>query len=129
MNSFVIDILLRIRRLCCIRITCFRVFDSASMFIRRALPRLHQPFRPYAASAIQRAYATTTLSNGIKLAYDIHEPPNASQTGSTASQHNAPPIVFIHGLFGSKKNNRSMSKYAPSSPDNITEGHPFSHQR
>ncbi|KAK5135945.1 hypothetical protein LTR08_004403 [Meristemomyces frigidus] len=53
-----------------------------------------------------RAFSTTDLPNGIKLAYDLHEPPASSD----APSRNAPPIVFIHGLFGSKKNNRSMSK-------------------
>lgn len=39
------------------------------------------------------------------LAYDLHEParpktPDAKQA----------PIIFLHGLFGSKKNNRGISK-------------------
>ncbi|TVY49521.1 Abhydrolase domain-containing protein [Lachnellula occidentalis] len=39
----------------------------------------------------------------ISLAYDLHEPSKPSS--------NAPrPIIFMHGLFGSKKNNRSISK-------------------
>lgn len=70
--------------------------------LARALPRLQQPF----AQQARRAFSSTELSNGIKIAYDLHEPPKGS------SAKNA-PIVFIHGLFGSKKNNRSMSKYAP----------------
>ncbi|KAK5109429.1 hypothetical protein LTR62_006988 [Meristemomyces frigidus] len=55
-----------------------------------------------------RPFSTTKLPNGITLAYDLHEPPNTAQFSQ-----NAPPIIFMHGLFGSKKNNRSMSKYAP----------------
>jgi hypothetical protein len=39
----------------------------------------------------------------VDLAYDLHEPPEAGPRNN--------PIVFIHGFFGSKKNNRSMSKY------------------
>ncbi|WPG98680.1 Hypothetical protein R9X50_00147300 [Acrodontium crateriforme] len=71
------------------------------MLARRALPRLQQPFRPYHRP---RFYSTTELSNGITLAYDLHEPPASKSSSSNA------PIVFIHGLFGSKTNNRSMSK-------------------
>lgn len=71
------------------RITCFR---ACAALTSRCI--------------VLRAYSTTNLSNGINLAYDLHEPP------ATAAR-DAPPIVFIHGLFGSKKNNRSMSKYAP----------------
>jgi pimeloyl-ACP methyl ester carboxylesterase len=50
-------------------------------------------------------FSTTELSNGIKIAYDFYEADaKKSKTGG--------PIVFIHGFFGSKRNNRSMSKYA-----------------
>ncbi|KAF2208581.1 hypothetical protein CERZMDRAFT_101326 [Cercospora zeae-maydis SCOH1-5] len=67
------------------------------MLARRALPRLQQPFGQYA----QRPYSTTELSNGIKMTYDLYEPEQQAQ-GS--------PIIFVHGLFGSKRNHRSMSK-------------------
>ncbi|USW51614.1 Putative alpha/beta hydrolase-1 [Septoria linicola] len=67
------------------------------MLARNALPRLQQPLR---ASAI-RAYSTTELGNGVNMAYDLYEPEQQAQ-GS--------PIVFVHGLFGSKRNHRSMSK-------------------
>ena len=79
------------------------------MFARRVLPRTQQPFRCLASSYHIRPFSTTELSNGVTLAYDLHEPPK--KTGKTGSQ-DAPAILFIHGLFGSKKNNRSMSKYA-----------------
>lgn len=82
----------------------------AAMIIRHALPRLHAPFRPYASlSLYRRAFSTTELSNGVTLAYDLHEP---SKDAQKQDSKDAPPILFIHGLFGSKKNNRSMSKYA-----------------
>ncbi|PFH54957.1 hypothetical protein XA68_11366 [Ophiocordyceps unilateralis] len=38
----------------------------------------------------------------LGLAYDLHEPTNTS--------HNQPPIIFLHGLFGSKRNNQSICK-------------------
>lgn len=49
-----------------------------------------------------RSFTTTTVHK-LQLAYDLHEPPNKQDSKNAA-------IVFIHGLFGSKKNNRSMSK-------------------
>ncbi|KAF4504400.1 hypothetical protein G6O67_008339 [Ophiocordyceps sinensis] len=39
------------------------------------------------------------------LAFDLHEP-----TASKTSEPNQAPIIFLHGLFGSKKNNRGISK-------------------
>ncbi|KAH8821714.1 prolyl oligopeptidase-like protein [Xylogone sp. PMI_703] len=50
---------------------------------------------------LRRSY--TTSSARVRLAYDLHEPPSSS------SSKNA-PIVFMHGLFGSKQNNRGISK-------------------
>jgi pimeloyl-ACP methyl ester carboxylesterase len=84
------------------------------MLVRKALPRLQQPFRHYPSGPSQasRAYSTTQLNNGITLAYDLHEPPKKSDGGLREIRENAPPIIFLHGLFGSKKNNRSISKYA-----------------
>ncbi|WYZ39028.1 hypothetical protein EsH8_III_000942 [Colletotrichum jinshuiense] len=48
-----------------------------------------------------RTFAT---QHRLTLSYDLHEPSKRS-TGLTAD-----PIIFLHGLFGSKKNNRSISK-------------------
>lgn len=48
----------------------------------------------------RRAYSTTSR---VPLAFDLHKPPKE------ADEQNA-PIVFMHGLFGSKKNNRGISK-------------------
>lgn len=72
------------------------------LFARRAvaLPRLQQPFRPYA----RRPFSTTELGNGVKMAYELYEP----EKGQAAQ---GAPIIFVHGLFGSKRNHRSMSKY------------------
>ncbi|MBE3042454.1 hypothetical protein IMZ48_07720 [Candidatus Bathyarchaeota archaeon] len=47
----------------------------------------------------------TSASTTLPLSYDLHAPPaNAKGPGD---QH---PIVFMHGFFGSKKNNRGISK-------------------
>lgn len=79
------------------------------MFARRlALPRNLQVPRGAFLAATRRPFSSTELPNGIKLAYDLYEPPEKKDSKSQDA-----PIVFIHGLFGSKKNNRSMSKYAP----------------
>lgn len=79
------------------------------MLARRAWPRLqpalqrHKHIHP----SLLRAFSTTELSNGVTLAYDLHEPAKDKKGGGKTD---APAIVFIHGLFGSKKNNRGMSK-------------------
>ncbi|CAK3833607.1 Abhydrolase domain-containing [Lecanosticta acicola] len=69
------------------------------MLARRAIPRLQQPFRQFA----QRTFSTAELSNGIKMAYEKYEP-------ESGQSHEGAPVVFVHGLFGSKRNHRSISK-------------------
>lgn len=44
-------------------------------------------------------------SETVPLAFDLHSPSSAKD----GDQKKA-PIIFMHGLFGSKKNNRSISK-------------------
>lgn len=59
---------------------------------------------PVVARSLVRAYAKASFSKDIpplELAYDKH-PAGESSTKE--------PIVFLHGLFGSKTNNRSVSK-------------------
>jgi len=41
----------------------------------------------------------------LNLAYALHEPPK------TKSPTEVPAVIIMHGLFGSKQNNRSISKY------------------
>jgi len=53
-----------------------------------------------------RNFSSTAAARQLQLAYDHYPAPEG-----TTTKHD--PIVFIHGLFGSKKNNRSMSKYIP----------------
>ncbi|CRK48342.1 hypothetical protein BN1723_007984 [Verticillium longisporum] len=53
-----------------------------------------------------RSVSTSTKAP-LKLVYDLYEPPT-----SRAQGHDSHPIIFLHGLFGSKKNNRSISKGA-----------------
>ncbi|PBP20256.1 esterase-lipase [Diplocarpon rosae] len=45
----------------------------------------------------------TSKTKPLTLSYDLHSPPKPSSTNPRA-------IIFMHGLFGSKKNNRSISK-------------------
>ncbi|KAI0810747.1 alpha beta hydrolase fold family [Xylaria sp. FL0064] len=60
---------------------------------------------PLAASirSLSRAYSTTSSSR-VQLVFDHHAPPKSDRDRQDS------PIIFMHGLFGSKKNNRSVSK-------------------
>lgn len=40
----------------------------------------------------------------LSLAYTLHETPRVPAE--------RPPLIILHGLFGSKQNSRSISKYA-----------------
>lgn len=74
------------------------------MVATRPLVRLRHPCQPQCL----RNFSSTPTVHKLKLAYDLYEPPQGSEAKNA-------PIVFIHGLFGSKKNNRSMSKFVLSS--------------
>ncbi|KAK5630703.1 hypothetical protein RRF57_006418 [Xylaria bambusicola] len=52
--------------------------------------------------SLSRTYSTA--SSGVPLVFDHHAPPKSDRHQQDA------PIIFMHGLFGSKKNNRSVSK-------------------
>ena len=62
-------------------------------------------------SIVTNHFLYSTSSSGsiptVPLVYDLHEPakPVSDDPNRTS------PILFLHGLFGSKKNNRSISKY------------------
>lgn len=79
-------------------------------FHRTAIKGLftHLPAVRATLASAPRFFATETAT--VNLACDLHLPPNASQP------REGPPIIFMHGLFGSKKNNRSVSKYGLDSP-------------
>lgn len=52
-----------------------------------------------------RARCYSSSADGpVTLTYDLHEPPRPVADRETS------PILFLHGLFGSKKNYRSISK-------------------
>ncbi|KAF1813495.1 abhydrolase domain-containing protein [Eremomyces bilateralis CBS 781.70] len=53
----------------------------------------------------RRAFTSSRVVRRLALSYDLHEP-SPKQDGEQLGA----PIVFLHGLFGSKQNNRSMSK-------------------
>ncbi|GME42420.1 abhydrolase domain-containing protein [Neofusicoccum parvum] len=59
-----------------------------------------------ARHAILRPFSTSRPLARLDLSYDLHEPPKGS---ATSVSENA-PIIILHGLFGSKRNNRSISK-------------------
>ncbi|KAL2019974.1 hypothetical protein VTK56DRAFT_8974 [Thermocarpiscus australiensis] len=60
------------------------------------------------ASAWTRSFSAGNANSSplatVPLAYDLHEPAKPVADRQTS------PIIFMHGLFGSKKNNRTMSK-------------------
>ncbi|KAH7152548.1 hypothetical protein B0J13DRAFT_594346 [Dactylonectria estremocensis] len=68
-----------------------RTGATASSAIRKGL---------WSQSAVGRLYSQSVRP----LAYDLHEP-----TSPRTDKQKA-PILFLHGLFGSKKNNRGISK-------------------
>ncbi|KAL7271681.1 hypothetical protein RUND412_005541 [Rhizina undulata] len=70
-----------------------------SFLLRRTCIRLFLPVS-------SRYYSSTT--DILPLAYTLHEPP-----ASNEPPKNDVPLVIMHGLFGSKQNNRSISKYIP----------------
>jgi hypothetical protein len=63
-------------------------------------PRLISPFSYRVSASLWKSYSTAPR---VSLAYDLHEPGDPSSNAPGA-------IIFLHGLFGSKKNNRSISK-------------------
>ncbi|KAI1365382.1 alpha beta hydrolase fold family [Xylaria arbuscula] len=52
--------------------------------------------------SLSRTYSTS--GGRIQLVFDHHAPPKSDRHQQDS------PIIFMHGLFGSKKNNRSVSK-------------------
>ena len=85
---------------------------AAVMLARRVLPRLQPAPSIRFTLLARRAYSSTELSNGITLAYDLHEPPSKPKAGLSSLRNAGPPIMMLHGLFGSRRNSRSVSKYA-----------------
>lgn len=67
---------------------------------RQLLLVLRPTLRAYSSSS-----STTDGSARLSLAFDHHAPPKESGRSARES-----PIIFMHGLFGSKKNNRSVSR-------------------
>jgi hypothetical protein len=60
--------------------------------------------RPTAIRKVPLICKRSYVSPGrLSLAFDLHEPTKRLSSAPEA-------IIFMHGLFGSKKNNRSISK-------------------
>lgn len=55
-------------------------------------------------------YSSGASISTVPLVYDLHEPSRPVSDNPNRTS----PILFMHGLFGSKKNNRSISKYVSS---------------
>jgi hypothetical protein len=77
---------------------------------RTPVPRMQGPFRvvPRLAGGRSRPWATRirTLQHArtLSLAYTLQRPADGEIDERYA------PIIMMHGLFGSKQNNRSISK-------------------
>ncbi|KAI1180927.1 alpha beta hydrolase fold family [Nemania sp. FL0916] len=69
---------------------------------RRILVR-PSPLSKSLFQSLSRAYSSSTTGGRVQLVFDHHAPPNSDRHQQDA------PIIFMHGLFGSKKNNRSVS--------------------
>lgn len=67
---------------------------------------LQQPLSATTATSLQRFYSSSSSTSTVKLNYDLHE---AEKPVSNDPNHES-PILFLHGLFGSKRNNRAISK-------------------
>ncbi|KAJ9385556.1 hypothetical protein DTO063F5_4149 [Paecilomyces variotii] len=63
------------------------------------------PFRPLRSPSLRRAFSTSRRLN-FELSHQIFTP----DSKANHAQKGGDPIIFMHGLFGSKMNNRSMSK-------------------
>lgn len=53
-----------------------------------------------------QSYSTLGAIATVPLVYDLHEPAKPVSDNPNRTS----PILFLHGLFGSKKNNRSISR-------------------
>ncbi|PHH68685.1 hypothetical protein CDD83_6005 [Cordyceps sp. RAO-2017] len=77
----------------------------------RVFQRLHLP-RGFHRSVLRSLLFTRSISHLAPLdivrplAYDLYEPLDSAGNGG----NRLPPILFLHGLFGSRKNNRGISK-------------------
>ncbi|OTB16923.1 hypothetical protein K445DRAFT_316445 [Daldinia sp. EC12] len=70
---------------------------------RILLPR--SPFGLPFRAVVSRPYSSSSAAHQtVRLAFDHHKPPKEGRDPKDS------PIIVMHGLFGSKKNNRSVSK-------------------
>jgi len=59
---------------------------------------------PVPTRSLAAGPGTASPFSTVPLAYDLHEPAKPVADKQTS------PIIIMHGLFGSKKNNRTISK-------------------
>jgi len=79
-------------------------------FLRRVRPVVSRT-----ASSLLRLYSSSVET--VPLAFTRHDPP-----AELRKPRHESPLVVMHGLFGSKQNNRSISKQVspPASPPRHT---------
>lgn len=97
--------------LCAVAKKSFGLGYIVEVFCDMCCVLTHRPFAARESIAMYklgrlfvRYHSTASAASRVPLAYTLHKP-----RGSTYHA-GRPPIIFMHGLFGSRKNNRSMSK-------------------
>ncbi|KAF2841569.1 alpha/beta-hydrolase [Patellaria atrata CBS 101060] len=70
-------------------------------------PRARLLFAQPCLHRSSRSFSTSRALYELQLAYTLHEPPKNKERSEPSD---GAPILFLHGLFGSKQNNRTISK-------------------
>lgn len=70
----------------------------------------HRPLSSYAVNDGSHLGDALSRVETVGLSFDIHRPPTAPPIAKS-------PLIFLHGLFGSKANNRTVAKQLADSMD------------
>lgn len=95
--------ILRSTQLASFNIVKYFTVIETMLSLRRAVTAAVPVARPQGLRAVVANSRLYSQSVG-PLVYDLHEP------AQPKTDKRSSPILFLHGLFGSKKNNRAISK-------------------
>ena len=87
---------------------CARVRVLSGPALPASIVTLYRSYSSAAAATSPVAPSAST-SHTVPLVYDLHKPVTRNPSIQVLDPQTS-PIIFMHGLFGSKKNNRSISK-------------------